>query len=92
MGKPRHGSPGAGPPGSRAHTLGLFLKKGRFWGKVANKNLLEAAEREGLWAPLQSARCLGEARKSHLAAPILGEVPVQFQVGDGLVEIHPAPL
>ena len=60
--------------------------------KVANKNLLEAAEREGLWAPLQSARCLGEARKSHLAAPILGEVPVQFQVGDGLVEIHPAPL
>jgi len=60
--------------------------------KVANKYLLEAAEREGLWAPPQSARCLGEALKSHLAAPILEEVPLQLQVEDGLVKIHPASL
>ena len=60
--------------------------------KVANKDFLEAAEREGLWAPLQSARCLGEALKSHLAAPILREVPVQLQVADGLIKIYPASL
>ena len=60
--------------------------------KVANKDFLEAAEREGLWAPPQSARCLGEALKSHLAATILREVPVQLQVADGLIEIYPASL
>ena len=58
--------------------------------KEANKYLLEAAEREGLWAPPQSARCLGQTLKSHLAAPILREVPAQLQVGNGLIEIHPA--